>query len=156
LRGELRIELFFESSDALEVAEQVWLTKAADAEPQGQGRGIEWARAVPKAYLLKLEGINERNAADAARGSHVWVARSDLPPAEAGEYYLVDLVGAKVMGPEGEVGTVVEIATHPSVDAVVIRTVDGRTFEQPLLEQWVTRVSAADKLIELSSLDGLI
>jgi 16S rRNA processing protein RimM len=155
LKGELRVELFNESSDALEVAEQVWLTKDAATEPTGQGRGVEWARAVPKAYLLKLEGIDERNGADAVRGLHVWVSRSDLPPAEEGEYYLVDLIGARVVGPEGEVGTVVEIAQHPSVDSVVIKTADGRTLEQPLLEQWVARVSATDKLIELSSLEGL-
>lgn len=155
MKGELRIDLFNESSDALEVAPQVWLTKDAATEPTGQGRVVEWARAVPKAYLLKLEGIEERNGADAARGSLVWVARGDLPETEEGEYYLVDLIGARVVGPEGEVGTVVEIAQHPSVDAVVIKTADGRTLEQPLLEQWVARVSASDKLIELSSLEGL-
>ncbi|HYJ10420.1 MAG TPA: hypothetical protein VEX18_15455, partial [Polyangiaceae bacterium] len=77
-------------------------------------------------------------------------------PADDSEYYLVDLIGAKVVGPEGELGTVIEIATHPSVDALVIRTLDGRTLEQPLIDDWVKRVSVAEKLVELSTLDGLL
>jgi ribosomal 30S subunit maturation factor RimM len=61
-----------------------------------------------------------------------------------------------VVGPEGEVGVVVEIATHPSVDALVIRTPDGRTLEQPLVPAFVARVSVSEKLVELSTLDGLL
>jgi ribosomal 30S subunit maturation factor RimM len=69
---------------------------------------------------------------------------------------LVDLIGAKVVGPEGEIGKVVEIATHPSVDALLIETADGRTLEQPLVPDWIARVSVAEKLVELSTLEGLI
>jgi 16S rRNA processing protein RimM len=111
---------------------------------------------VPKAYLVKLAGIGDRSAAEALRGRAVWVARSELPLVEDDEYYLVDLIGAQVIGPDGEVGTVVEIATHPSVDALVIRTPDGRQLEQPLVPDWIARVSVAEKLVELTSLEGLI
>ncbi|HYQ16993.1 MAG TPA: ribosome maturation factor RimM, partial [Polyangiaceae bacterium] len=118
---------------------------------------IEWARAVPRAYLVKLEGVVERDGAEALRGSTVWVARAALPePEDEDDYYLVDLIGAKVTGPEGEIGTVIEIATHPSVDSLVIKTADGRTVEQPLVPAFVARVSVAEKLIELSTLDGLL
>jgi 16S rRNA processing protein RimM len=155
LRGELRIELHFAGSDALDQVEELWLGQSAGDSTNAQRYGIELARAVPRAYLVKLEGVSDRNAADALRGRTVWVARAELPESED-EYYLVDLLGAKVLGPEGEVGTVVEIATHPSVDALVIRCADGRTLEQPLLDAFVARVSVAEKLVELSSLEGLI
>jgi 16S rRNA processing protein RimM len=160
LKGELRIEPFFEGSDALEQVDELWLSRdaAAGAPAASPARYVlEWARAVPRAYLVKVEGIEERNGAEALRGATVWVARSALPePAASGEYYLVDLLGAKVVGPEGEIGTVVEIATHPSVDAIVIRTLDGRTLEQPLVAAFLARVSVAEKLVELSTLDGLV
>ncbi len=57
---------------------------------------------------------------------------------------------------EGEIGIVSEIATHPSVDALVIKTPDGRTLEQPLVPDWILRVSVAEKLVELSTLEGMI
>jgi len=157
LKGELRVELFFDGSEALEHAEELFLSKQTDTADGAKPHVIEWARAVPRAYLVKLEGIVERDGAEALRGSTVWVARAALPePADDDEYYLIDLIGAKVTGPEGEIGTVIEIATHPSVDALVIKTPDGRTVEQPLVPAFVARVSVADKLIELSTLDGLL
>lgn len=156
LRGELRVEPFFQGSDALEHAPELWLSKQPET-PGGAARfAIEWARAVPRAYLIKLQGVVERDGADALRGSTVWVARSALPQASEDEYYLVDLLGATVVGPEGELGTVVEIATHPSVDALVIETPDGRRLEQPLVPAFLARVSVAEKRVELSTLDGLL
>ncbi len=157
LKGEVRVEPFFEGSDALEQVSELWLTRQSETPDGAQHYELEWARPVPRAHLVKLEGVAERNGAEALKGSTVWVSRSALPePAETDEYYLVDLLGAKVTGPEGEVGTVIEIATHPSVDSLVIRTPDGRTLEQPLVPAFVARVSVAEKSIELSTLDGLL
>lgn len=156
LKGELRVELHFDGSDALEHVERLLLSQKPETAAGGKSFEIEWARAVPKAYLVKLTGVDERNGAEALRGHGVWVARSELPATDDEEYYLVDLIGAQVRGPEGDIGTVVEIATHPSVDALVIRTSDGRTLEQPLVPDWIARVSVAEKLVELSTLEGLI
>ena len=156
LKGELRVELFFDGSDALEHTSELWLSQKAETADAAQKHGIEWARPVPRAYLVKLEGVVERNGAEALRGRTVWVARSALPESDDSEYYLVDLIGAKVTGPEGDIGTVIEIATHPSVDALVIETPDGKKLEQPLVPDWILRVSVAEKLVELSTLDGLI
>ena len=156
LKGELRVELFFDGSHALGQVDELWLTPKADTPEGARPHAMEWARPVPKAYLVKLEGVTERNGAEALRGCTVWVARSALPPSDDAEYYLVDLIGAKVVGPDGDVGTVIEIATHPSIDALVIKTLDGRTLEQPLVPDWIARVSVAEKLVELATLEGLI
>jgi 16S rRNA processing protein RimM len=156
LKGELRVETFFDGSDALDEVDELWLSRQAEGAEGAQRHSVEWARAVPKAYLVKLEGVAERDGAEALKGATVWVERAALPPTDDSEYYLVDLIGARVVGPEGEIGTVVEIASHPSVDAVVIRTADGKRLEQPLIDDWIARVSVAEKLIELSTLDGLI
>jgi 16S rRNA processing protein RimM len=156
LKGEVRVELHFDGSDALEQVDELWLSPKAETPDGARKYAIEAARPVPKAFLVKLEGVEERNGAEALRGATVWVARSALPDTDESEYYLVDLIGAKVVGPEGEIGTVIEIATHPSIDALVIQTSDGRRLEQPLVPDWISRVSVADKLVELSTLEGLI
>jgi 16S rRNA processing protein RimM len=156
LKGELRVETFFDGSDALAQVEELWLSRKPETAEGAERRVVEWARPVPKAYLVKLEGVAERDGAEALKGATVWVSRAALPQTDDSEYYLVDLIGAKVTGPEGDIGTVVEIATHPSVDAVVIETPEGKRLEQPLVDDWIARVSVADKLIELATLDGLI
>ena len=156
LRGELRVELHYTGSDALGHVDELWLSPAAETAAGAVRHAIDAARPVPKAYLVQLAGVSDRNAAEALQGRAVWVSRAALPESDEDEYYLVDLLGAKVIGPEGEVGVVVEIATHPSIDALVIRTPDGRSLEQPLVPDWIKRVSVAEKLVELATLEGLI
>lgn len=150
--GEVRITPHWESSDSLAHAQQIWLSL--------NGSQVVWdverARVVPRAYLVKLRGIDDRNAAEALHGATVSVRREALPPLEPGEYYLVDLIGARVDGPEGEVGEVVSVASHPTVDVIVLRLRDGRSAEQALSAPWLESVDVAARRIVLSSLDGLM
>jgi len=152
ISGELRIVPHWESSDALEQVDQIWLT----LKEKRTAYGIERARAVPRAYLVKLRGVDDRNAAEALQGATVSVPRGALSPLEPGEYYLVDLIGAKVLGPEGEVGEVTGIASHPTVDVIVVRLADGTSVEQPLSEPWLSSVDVGARQVILSSLDGLM
>jgi 16S rRNA processing protein RimM len=152
ITGELRIVPHWESSDALEQVGEIWLT----LNGQRTTYEVERARAVPRAYLVKLRGVNDRNAAEALHGATVSVPRSVLPPLEPGEYYLIDLIGAKVLGPDGEIGEVTGIVSHPTVDVIVLRLTDGTSAEQPLSEPWLSRVDIASRQVILNSLDGLM
>jgi len=152
ITGELRIVPHWESSDALEQVSEIWLT----LQGQRTAYAVERARAVPRAYLVKLRGVDDRNAAEALHGATVSVPRSVLPPLEPGEYYLIDLIGAKVIGPEGEVGEVSGVVSHPTVDVIVVRLPDGSSAEQPLSEPWLSNVDVNARQVTLSSLDGLM
>ena len=100
--------------------------------------------------------MNDRDAAQALTGARVLVPRSELPPLAEGEAYLVDLVGAEVVAPDGVIGEVVDIAVHPSVDTLVIRRPDGKLVELALLPAFVAKLDAAGRRVELTSRDGLI
>ena len=83
--------------------------------------------------------------------------RGSRCPSQEGEYYLCDLIGATVRGPDQAlVGEVVEVRVHPSVDTLVVRTPEGKLLEQALTEPWIERVDPANKLVELTAIDGLI
>ena len=63
---------------------------------------------------MSLAGCTDRDAAEALRGTELCVDRSELPPLEAGEYYLIDLVGLEARLPDGTVvGTVDQTVTVP-------------------------------------------
>lgn len=152
LGGEMRLALHFSGSEALERARSVFVVTSDGAREVA----VKGARPHGRAVLLSLEGVTDRNAAEALRGARIEMERSALPALADGEYYLVDLIGATVTGPDGRVGEVTGIATHPSIACVEVRLSDGRQAEQMLSEPWVTRVDAVAGLIELSSLDGLV
>ena len=153
LKGDLEVRLDWPDSRALLDAKRVLLSP-----PEGSSAAyvIASARPTGKGILLRLEGVGDRDAAEALCGATVSVQRADLPPLEAGEYYLCDLVGLDVAGPSGPVGRVIEIQMYPSVDAVVIEAPDGARYEQPLLAAWLEQVDVAGQGIRLRSLDGLL
>jgi 16S rRNA processing protein RimM len=153
LKGELEVRLDWPDSRALLEAQRVLLSR-----PDGgsESRAIASTRSTGKGILLRLDGVEDRDAAEALCGSTVSVRRSDLPPLEEGEYYLCDLVGLAVAGPSGPLGRVLEIQMYPSVDAIVIEAPDGARYEQPLVAEWLERVDVAGGGIVLRSLDGLL
>jgi 16S rRNA processing protein RimM len=153
ITGELEVRPDWEHSRGLLAASEVFLE--AESGALGAHR-VRASRQTPKGLLLRLEGIDDRNAAEACAGNVVRVARDALPKLKEGEYYLCDLVGARVVSAEGPIGEVVEVQMYPSVDAVVIEAPDGARFEQPLLDEWIARVDVLAREITLSSPDGLI
>jgi 16S rRNA processing protein RimM len=153
IRGEVKIDLHFRGSDLLLELESVLLARPGE-EPLP--RTIESARRADKFILVRFHGIADRNAADELRGALVLVPREALPEPGEGEYYLTDLIGARVVGPDGDVGRVVRVVTHPSVDSLIIETPEGSTVEQPLVSAWVLDVDPEQPLVTLRTLDGLI
>jgi 16S rRNA processing protein RimM len=74
-----------------------------------------------------LEGIDDRSAAEALRGSLIEVDRSALPPLEEGEYYHADLIGLAAVDRDGKaIGTVAAIENYGAGDLLEIEDEQGR------------------------------
>jgi 16S rRNA processing protein RimM len=64
----------------------------------GEGKG---------AVMVQIEGVGDRHAAEALKGSKLFVARSALPAPGEDEFYCSDLVGLRAVGADGtEMGKV--------------------------------------------------
>jgi 16S rRNA processing protein RimM len=151
--GELEVRPDWEHSRGLLEAREVLLESDSG---ERESRAVRSSRQTPKGVLLSLEGIVDRDQAEARRGFAVHVRREVLPALADGEYYLCDLIGATVECHDGPVGQVVEVQMYPSVDAIVIESADGARFEQPLLDEWIARVEVRARRVDLVSRDGLI
>lgn len=156
LRGEFRVRLHWEESDALDSVTAVFIGKTRDQSAEPRKYQLLGARRIPQGYLLSVDEVNDKVDADALRGSTLYVERSALPALEADEYYLSDLIGFEVWCAEQRVGPVVDLSLHPSVDCIVVEAADGRRLEQPLLAPWLTRVDLEHRRVELANLDGVI
>ncbi|MEN1927843.1 ribosome maturation factor RimM [Luteimonas sp. MJ204] len=117
VRGELKLESFTEPARAI-LRYQPWILRDA----QGRERELSGAqgRESPKGLVVTLPGIEDRDAAEAMRGSEVLVPRSVLPPPAPGEYYWVDLEGLRVANVEGvDFGTVSHLFATGANDVLV-------------------------------------
>jgi 16S rRNA processing protein RimM len=101
LRGELRVHLFAPESTTLFDVERVFLG--------GRAVAVTAARPTTGAVLLSIEGVEDRDAAEALKGKEVEVERADVELAE-GEFLLADLPGCAVVDERGaELGRVAEV-----------------------------------------------
>ncbi len=153
LKGELRVHPHNESTDALRRKASVVLRAAGKPDREVVLDGV---RVVPGAFLITLPGVATREAAEALRGTEILVPRDALPAAEEGEFYAVDIEGARVELTDGtHVGTVIELRDYPSVNALAVTRIDGSEIEVPLVDAYVARIDAAAKLVVLHHVDEL-
>jgi 16S rRNA processing protein RimM len=101
--------------------------------------------------LAKLEGVNDRDQADALRGALVCVRRSQFPELEDGEFYAVDVIGLEVVVTDEDsrvLGTVRDYVQYPTTSVFVVDCAAGGTLEVPVLEQFIEQVGRERVLVK--------
>lgn len=107
-------------------------------------------RATAKGVVAHVDGIDDRTAAEALKGTKLFVDRTRLPAPAAEEYYHADLVGLDAVTPAGDpVGTVVAVVNYGASDLLEIRTPGRRATELvPFTSVFVPTVDlAAGRLV---------
>lgn len=92
-----------------------------------------------KGLVAKLEGVNDRNHAEALSGAEIAVDPAQLPRLPQGEYYWRDLIGMQVVNREGaDLGVVDAMLETGANDVMVLKGECERLvpyiFEQVVLE----------------------
>ncbi len=102
-------------------------------------------RAGPKGVVVRIEGVRDRNAAEALKGAALHVPRSRLPDLPEGEFYQEDLVGLKAVDPGGRpVGTVVAVLNYGAGDILELEVPGARQTELiPFKSAYVPAVDIA-------------
>ena len=74
----------------------------------------------PEKPILRIEGCESREGAEALRGTELRVAADEAPGLEEGEYWARDLEGCRVTDGEIEVGVVSRMIALPSCEALEV------------------------------------
>ena len=119
VKGELRLKLFSDSAESLSRHEKLYVG--------GAERRLLSIRDSGKTAVARFEGITDRSAAEALRGSVIEVDRSSLPPLEEGEYYHADLIGLPCVDALGQSwGSVVSVENYGAGDLLELEAADGK------------------------------
>lgn len=107
--------------------------------------------------LVRFEGIDDRTAAEAARG---WMLTAEVDPEELPEeedsYYDRQLVGLRVLAADGrQVGEVAFVVHLPAQDLLEVRTGTG-TRLVPFVAALVPRVDLGAGTVTLAEVPGLL
>ncbi|MBB3604786.1 16S rRNA processing protein RimM [Mycolicibacterium sp. BK556] len=126
----------------------------------GGGRDvvIEAARPHGARLLVRLDGVSDRNAADALRGNLFVVDTADLPEIDdPDEFYDHQLEGLSVRTVDGRaLGSVAEVLHTAGGELLAVRNADGAEVLVPFVAAIVTSVSLADGVVEIEPPEGLL
>jgi 16S rRNA processing protein RimM len=107
-------------------------------------------------FLVRLEGVGDRDAAEALRGAPVEVEREALPPPAADELYVADLIGCAVVDASGaRLGEVAETFDSGAQEVLVVRG-GAAEFMLPFVDGIVTAVDLEARRIVCDPPEGLI
>lgn len=152
VRGELRLRVY-SGDPALLVRRPPIKLRGEDGKITSGT--ILSTRHADKALLVMLEGVADRNAAEAMRGKEVLVERDAFAPLEEDEFYAVDIEGARAELVTGEaIGTVTGLGSYPTCDVLLIEH-EGKRLEVPLLPHFVESVDVGAKLVRILTLEGI-
>jgi 16S rRNA processing protein RimM len=118
---------------------------------------VDSARPHGGRLLVRLDGVADRDGADALRGALFLVDSAELPPIEdPDEFYDHQLEGLRVRTTAGaDVGTVAEVLHTAAGELLSVRTED-REVLVPFVGAIVASVSLADQVIEIDPPEGLL
>ncbi len=107
--------------------------------------------------ILKLSGINDRNAAEELKGESLYVLESELPKLPEDTYYIRDLVGMKVVDDESgdEIGTLCDVIQGTAQDVYEIDLSGGKKGYVPAVGSFVKEVDLKARIVTIHVIEGL-
>jgi 16S rRNA processing protein RimM len=93
--------------------------------------------------VARIEGLDDRTAAEGLKGVRIFVSRSAFPATPDGEYYWVDLIGLQVVNREGEsMGVVRDLLTTGPTSVLVLEYVESVDGKAQTAERMIPFVAA--------------
>jgi 16S rRNA processing protein RimM len=113
----------------------------------GAGRTLRIGacRVTAKGVVARIEGVSDRNGAEALKGAPLYIERERLPATEEREFYHADLIGLAAVDDEGRpVGEVVGVYNHGAGDLIEVRLAEsGKTELVAFTDAFVPAVDLA-------------
>ncbi len=119
---------------------------------------IKALRPAKSGFIARLEGVDDRNAAEALKGAELAVTRERLPQTGEDEYYHADLVGLAVRLKGGEtIGQVSSIENFGAGDLMSVRLdASGTEVLLPFNRESVPVVDIAGGFLVVDPPEGLL
>jgi 16S rRNA processing protein RimM len=150
IKGWLKIHSFTDETDAildyfpwsLKLGNNIQTVKITDWRKHNKG------------LIVKVQGIDDRDIAQALVGSEIFIKETALPELPQGDFYWRDLIGMSVITTQGyDLGVVSEMMETGANDVLVVKANLNDGFGQKerlipyILEQVVDSVNAENKQI---------
>ncbi len=116
VRGEVRLKSF------CAVPEEIALYSPLTDEAGKETYALKITRPIKAGFAARITGVDNKEAADALRGTSLYVGRDALPNLPDDEYYHTDLIGLDVVDTGGKrIGRVQSLIDNGVTDLLEVR-----------------------------------
>jgi 16S rRNA processing protein RimM len=151
VRGEVRIKTF--TAVAADIAAYGPLSDEAGTRLLV----IETVKPSKEGVVAIIEGVRDRDAAEALKGLRLYVERDVLPEPAEDEYYFADLIGLRAEREDGEViGTVAALNDFGAGELIEIERQGAMPVVLPFTKEAIPLVSLAEGRIVVAVNDEIL
>ena len=154
IKGEVRITLYAQDSTNLKEGKVLLLERAGKITEAAVKR-LRYQKERP---VVKLEGIDDRNAAEEIRGMEVSIYVTDLEELPEGEHYVRDLIGCRVIDitDGSEVGILRDVIQNTAQSILEVINAEGRSVLIPVVDAFLRGIDEETGIIEVELIPGFI
>jgi len=150
IKGEIKLRHFCDSADMICAFSTVYLKQKSEIT----SLNILKARVDKGSAFLTLKGIDDRDKAEALRGSLLYADERVFPKLPEDNFYIRDLIGLAVVTEKGEtLGKITEVLQHGAVDVYCVGS-EKAAFMFPALKRVIlkTDIAAGEMVLESQAL----
>ena len=153
LKGELWLTIFNEVDSVLKMGMKIWVKSAEGVEYHYI---IESLNIAGVKSCIKFSECNRREDANNLRGCAFSISRSVFASLRDKEFYLIDVIGCKVLDENrNNIGSVIDALSLPAHNLVVVETM-GQEVLIPLVDAHIMLFDTIKNILIVKDLEGLL
>ena len=153
VRGEIKVFPTTDDAQRFKKLKKVYL----DTGKEKMELEITSVRFFKNLVILKFKGIDNINDIEKYKGKDLLVTREQAVPLEEDEYFIYDIIGAKVVTEDGkDFGELKEVLQTGANDVYVIENKEGKEYLFPAIKECVLNVDVKAGKVVVHVMPGLM
>lgn len=150
LRGEVKVYNYSGYKERYEELDRIIV--------EGKKYEIEKVRYQQQMVILKLAGVNDRNAAEAMKNKDVFITEEDLQELPEDTFYIRDLIGLEVVDAEtgDNIGKLKDVLQPSNQDVYVVKRAEGSDVLIPAVSEFIKEVNVKEGFIKVHLIEGML
>lgn len=155
IKGEVKLTVY--SDDHLNI-EKYHLTDAKGEEVKlkisNKNKAVIGTTSGDPILIVKIEGVNDRNASELLRNMEIFADRSEFSPTKENEFYYSDLIGLDVINMNSQkIGNVTNISDYGAGGVIYIKLIGGDIENFPFKNQIFPEVNLEKNFIRMEEVE---
>lgn len=149
LKGEVKVYNYSDYKERFQEIDTVFV--------EDEKYAILNTRYMKDVAILKLEGVEDRNGAEALKDKDLYITEDMLRVLPDDTYYIKDLIGLEVIDEKGgNLGVVTDVFKNAAQDLYEIELENKKKILLPAVEEFVLDINMDNKKMTVRLIEGLL